>query len=237
MNKVGKFSCKSTVLGYLVLILLGCSQYASPYGLEPPNPDSVDLLDLGPCWNNICPEQTPLEEAGNILDTLSLLDSSQTIKPLGATYFSIGLDEIRFGENDYIRINHNHSIVNQVVIYGEWHLTQIISYLGEPTWLVLSSNCGTDIATPYYSFTLWYDSKGLTVFTDGFYTKEPADLVLKPNLFINKIVYHANNISIEMWEQVADVNWKHISSSNTYKYLYTWPGWENSLPSYIDGCK
>lgn len=219
---------------FCVGMITGCGTKELPYAT--PHPDYLNLLDLGPCWNNICPGQTSVQEAETSLGSLSIVN--EIYKPKSGKYMTVDLDGARFGQS-YIRLNYSDLIVNQIeILIREKNLTlsQAIEYLGYPTYIAKMKTCfGGDIASPHYRFVLWYLAEGITIFTGGLYTYQATDLIVESNLGVYKIVYHVSNSSVENWPQLANLGWneEQVYLDN----LHPWPGWDGSIPSYIDTCE
>lgn len=220
---------------FCIGMLASCGVPELPYAIA--NPDYLNLLDQGPCWNNICPEQTSVQEAETILGSLSI--ANEVYKTKYEKYIGVDLDDKRFGVMSTIRLNYSDLTISQIeIIIREKGLTllQVIEYLGQPTYITKVKSCNAgDIASPLYNFVLWYKEKGVTISMYGLYTYQATDLIVESNLGVYKIVYHVSNSSVENWPQLANLGWneEQVYLDN----LHPWPGWDGSIPSYIDTCE
>ena len=223
---------------FIVFTLSAC-QGVSSFGT--PDPEYLKLLDIGPCWNEICPEQTSREDAINKLSSLDTVEPAQLEYIQGRNEIALPFDSERFGTSN-LRLEYTDQVISGVTITigsdGNMSLSQIIDYFGTPDWIIATEVCVGDRAVPDYGFDLWYEENGVSVTTGGFPTRSPAsDLVPREDLLIYRIVYDDKIFDSKQWLQTHPGYWRYVTLDEAQKHLYPWLGWKTPLPSYVDGCR
>lgn len=219
----------------LAILLPGCQH---PPKFSEPNPEYLNLLDIGPCWNGICPRQTDMQDAFDRLPTIAVgADLSQLSYIRSRNLVRVPLDPERFGSSRVL-IGYIDRTALDIELTGfETNLTlsQIIDYFGDPPWILARATCGGDSAVPDYAFVIWYPEQGVSISTGGQRVNSPStDLVPEPRLRIASVIYHEENMNPEQW--IETYGHSYGAEPSDVSHLYPWPGWENPVPSYLDAC-
>jgi hypothetical protein len=219
--------CSSTLL--LLLTLTGC--WHEPHGN--PDPDYLTLIETDPCWQGICPGQTTREEVNQILPTIDFGQPGEIYELESSNSIRLWFDRGRFrGSSVDVYIKRPVNLVDIVAIDGfrnRLTLGQIVDSLGEPDWVMAVAGC-TDIDLA--GFDLWYAEMGIHVTTTWFQVDlhpQAEEMILDDRLAVVNVNYYGMDFDVSPL-------YDRRGSEGFRNHQYPWPGFDNTLPSFLNTC-
>jgi hypothetical protein len=222
-----------SVIALLLLYLLsGC--WPSAYG--DPEPEYLTLIEASPCWQGICPGETTKAEVRRILPEIDFGMPGEIYEVDSSNSIELWFDKDRFdGSSAGVYFDETGTVESIVIDQLRRNLTigQIVDFLGEPAWTIASTGCGD---ATFAGFTLWYPELGLEVVTNSFQVDQhpkASEMVLDRRLAVFRLTYKGADAS----EERQFESFGSQPTDTVRNHLYSWPGFDTTLPSYMDGCR